>query len=255
MDKILGIAQVTIIDSFRRKDPYVVLILAALIVFGAGLFSRFGTDGLGKFVKDVGFTTTGLLSVLICVVTAARQLPNEIQNRTLYPLLAKPVSRLQVFLGKYLGVCAMASAVVVLFSAELFLLFKILGIPVSAVFFQAVYLRILAMWIIAGLTLCLSVFLTHSGNVTVSMLLALAMQTFANTLTMVRTDLEGWGRTLMEVLYWVLPHLELFDLTKREVHGYLPTPLWVLAALTLYALIYASVFIAVGVRRFNRVDL
>ncbi len=33
----------------------------------------------------------------------------------------------------------------------------------------------------------------------------------------------------------VVPHLELFDLTKREVHGYLPTPFWVLAALTLYA--------------------
>jgi ABC-type transport system involved in multi-copper enzyme maturation permease subunit len=255
MEKILGIAQVTIIDSFRRKDPYVVLILAALIIFGAGLFSRFGTDGLTKFVKDVGFTVTGLLAVLICVVTAARQLPNEIQNRTLYPLLAKPVSRLQVFLGKYLGVGVMASAVVLLFSAELYLLFKILGVPVSAVFFQAVYLRILAMWIVAGLTLCLSVFLTHSGNVTVSMLLALAMQTFANTLTTVRTDLEGWGKAVIELMYWVLPHLELFDLSKREVHGYSAVPLWVLAALTLYAAAYVAAFVLVGVRRFNRTAL
>lgn len=255
MEKILGIAQVTIIESFRRKDPYVLLILAALIIFGAGLFNRFGTEGLSKFVKDVGFTVTGLLSVLICVVTAARQFPNEIQNRTLYPLLAKPVSRLQVFLGKYIGVGVMASAVVVLFSAELFLLFKILGIPVSGVFFQAVYLRILAMWIVAGLTLSLSVYLTHSGNVTVSMLLALAMQTFANTLTTIRTDLEGLGRTVMEVLYWILPHLELFDLTKREVHGYPLTPLWVLAVLTLYAMTYSALFLSVGVARLHRTDL
>ena len=139
MEKVLGIAQVSIIESFRRKDPYVLVILAGLIIFGAALFSRFGTEGLGKFVKDVGYTVTGLLSVLICVVTAARQLPNEIQNRTLYPLLAKPVSRLQVFLGKYLGVGVMASAVVVLFSVELYFLFRVLGIPVSGVFLQALY--------------------------------------------------------------------------------------------------------------------
>jgi len=255
MEKILGIAQVTILESFRRKDPYVVLILAALIVFGAGLFSRFGTEGLGKFVKDVGFTVTGLLAVLICVVTAARQLPNEIQNRTLYPLLAKPVSRLQVFLGKYLGVGVMASAVVVLFSVELYFLFNVLGIPVSAVFLQSIYLRILSMWIIAGMTLSLSVYMTQGGNVTVSMLLALAMQTFANTLITVRTDLEGLGVWIVDILYWVLPHLELFDLTRREVHNFPAAPLWVLGALTIYAALYSTVFMAVGMRRFRTMNL
>jgi Cu-processing system permease protein len=255
MEKILGIAQVTIIESFRRKDPYVVLILAALIVFGAGLFSRFGTDGLGKFVKDVGFSVTGLLAVLICVVTAARQLPNEIQNRTLYPLLAKPVSRLQVFLGKYLGVGVMASAVVILFSIELYFLFRVLGIPVTDVYLQAVYLRVLSMWIIAGMTLSLSVYTTQGGNVTISMLLALAMQTFANTLVTVRTDLEGWSVWVVDILYWILPHLELFDLTKREVHNFPAAPLWVLAALTLYAMTYSSLFVAAGMKRFRALDL
>lgn len=255
MEKVLGIAQVTIIESFRRKDPYVLLILAALIVFGAGLFSRFGTDGLGKFVKDVGFTVTGLLAMLICVVTAARQLPNEIQNRTLYPLLAKPVSRLQVFLGKYLGVGVMASAVVLLFSVELYFLFRLLDIPVSVVFLQSVYLRVLSMWIIAGMTLSLSVYMTQAGNVTVSMLLALAMQTFANTLITVRTDLQGWGLWVVDFLYWVLPHLELFDLTKREVHNFPAAPLWVLAALTLYAAVYSGLFMAAGMQRFRSLDL
>ncbi|MBX3179393.1 MAG: ABC transporter permease [Candidatus Hydrogenedentes bacterium] len=255
MEKVLGIAQVTIIESFRRKDPYVLLILAALIIFGAGLFSRFGTEGLGKFVKDVGYTVTGMLSVLICVVTAARQLPNEIQNRTLYPLLAKPVSRFQVFLGKYLGVGVMASAVVLLFSLELYFLFRVLGIPVNGVFFQAVYLRVLAMWIIAGMTLSLSVYMTQSGNVTVSLLLALAMQTFANTLITVRTDLQGWGLWLVDALYWILPHLELFDLTKREVHNFPAAPLWVLGALTVYAALYSGVFMAAGMQRFRALNL
>ncbi|MFM1918676.1 MAG: hypothetical protein RLZZ303_310 [Candidatus Hydrogenedentota bacterium] len=255
MEKIWGIAQTTITESFRRKDPYVVLIIAALIVFGAGLFSRFGTEGVGKFVKDVGFTVTGGMAVLICVITAARQLPTEIQNRTLYPLLAKPVSRTQVFLGKYLGVCVMASAVVLLFSIELYLLFRFLGIPVSGVFWQALYLRVVSMWIIAGLTLTLSVFLNHAANVTISMLLALAMQTFANTIITVRTELEGLTLRVFDAIYWLLPHLEFFDLTKREVHGYALTPMWVLAFLTLYGVVYSAIFMSFGLRRFARMDL
>ena len=82
MQKVLAIAHTAIMESLRRKDAYVVIILVALIVFGAGIFSRFGTEGVGKFVKDVAFSVTGGMAIMLCVIAAARQLPNEIQNRT-----------------------------------------------------------------------------------------------------------------------------------------------------------------------------
>jgi len=110
--KTITIAHITVLESIRRKDPYVVLILGAAMVLGAGLFSRFGVEGLEKFVKDVGFTVTTVFSIIICVVATARQLPGEIQNRTLYPSLGKPVSRANFYLGKYVGVSLMSSAVV-----------------------------------------------------------------------------------------------------------------------------------------------
>ncbi|MCC6143088.1 MAG: ABC transporter permease subunit, partial [Candidatus Hydrogenedentes bacterium] len=169
--------------------------------------------------------------------------------------LAKPVSRMQVFLGKYVGVSVMASAVVVLFALELYGLFLILDVPVSGVFWQALYLRILLMWIIAGLTLTLSVFLNHAANVTISLLLALAMQTFANTIVTIRTELEGVALKIFDVIYWTLPHLEFFDLAKREVHGYPLTPLWVLAVLTVYGFVYSALFMSLGLRRFSRMNL
>lgn len=255
MEKVLGIAQVAVTESFRRKDPYILLILGALVVFGAGLFSRFGTEGLGKFVKDVAFTTTGVMTIFICVITAARQLPAEIQNRTLYPLLAKPVSRTQVFLGKFIGVGVMASAVAVLFWIELYVLFRILDVPVSIVFWQALYLRVVSMWVIAGLALTLSLFLHHGANVTVSLLLAVAMQTFANAIITVKTELEGFSLYLFQTIYWLLPRLEMFDLTAREVHGYPVTPLWVLAFLTVYGAVYSLLFMSAGMYRFARMNL
>lgn len=255
MNKVWSVAKVTILQAFRRKDPYVVVILVALLVLGAGLFSTFGVEGLGKFVKDVGFTITNALAVVLCVISAARQLPTEIENRTLYPLIAKPVSRLQVFLGKYVGVGLMASAVVLLFYIELFILFQALGIPVSGVFWQALFLRILSMWIIAGFVLTLSLFLTSGANVTISLLICLAMQTFANTITTVETELEGIGQMIMRGFYFILPQLHLFDLSKKEIHGWAPVEMWVLAALFVYAVIYSAVFLAIGALRFNRTAL
>lgn len=255
MEKVLAIAQVTIRESFRRKDPYVLLILTFLIVLGAGMFSRFGAEGLGKFVTDVGFSVTNALAVIICVVTAARQLPVEIQNRTLYPLMAKPVSRAQVILGKYVGVAVMASCVVLFFAVELYVLFRYLGIPVSGTYFQAVYLRVLSMWVIAAFVLFLSLITTHAANVTISLLLTIAMATFNNAILTVMTELEGTLLKVFEYLYFLLPHMELFDLSKKEVHGWPPVPFWVLAALTGYAALYASVFLGLGIRRFSRLAL
>jgi hypothetical protein len=255
MERLLGIAQVTVLESVRRKDPYVVLILGFAIVLGAGLFNQFGIEGLEKFVKDVALTVTNMLCIVICVVAAARQLPVEISNRTLYPLLAKPVSRTTVFLGKYVGVGLMSSAVVILFWVELQILFMAFGISSGAIFFQAMYLRILSMWLIAAVVVTLSLFLTHGANVTVSLLLSLAMSTFANTILAVHGELQGAARWIAEGLYWVVPHLELFDLSKKVIHDWPSIPMGALAALTAYAVLYAVLFVALGAWRFRRTAL
>jgi hypothetical protein len=56
-------------------------------------------------------------------------------------------------------------------------------------------------------------------------------------------------------IYWALPHLELFDMSKREVHNWPAAPLWVLAILTLYGAVYSTVFMSIGMRRFYRMNL
>lgn len=255
MEKLVGIANVTILESFRRKDPYVVLILGFAIMLGAALFNQFGIEGLEKFVKDVALTITNLLCIVICVVASARQLPAEIGNRTLYPLLAKPVGRSTVFLGKYFGVGLMSSAVVLLFWAELQVLFLLFGVSSGVIFFQALYLRILSMWLIAGVVITLSLFLTHGANVTVSLLLCLAMSTFADTILAVHSELQGAARWGAEAVYWVVPHLELFDLSKKVIHDWPAIPAAALAALTAYAVLYAALFIGLGCWRFHRIAL
>ncbi|MCC6697090.1 MAG: ABC transporter permease [Candidatus Hydrogenedentes bacterium] len=255
VSKSLAIAYVTGLESVRRKDPYVVLILAGVIVLGAGLMAQFGVEGLHKFVKDVGLTVTTLFSIVICVTTAARQLPTEIENRTLYPLLGKPLSRTAFYLGKYLGVGILSSMVVVLFFLVVRVLLAILGIPVGTVFYQALYLRVLSMWFIAAGVLCLSLYLTQGANVTISLLACLCMQLFAHSILYLHDTLTGIRLRLAETVYWLAPHLELFDLSKKVIHDWPPVPGWVIAVMTLYAILYTGLLLGIGCLRMRRMTL
>jgi len=65
--------------------------------------SFFQIQGVSRYVKDLGYSFITLFSMLISITVSARQLPDEIEKRTIYPLLAKPVGRSQVVTGKFLG--------------------------------------------------------------------------------------------------------------------------------------------------------
>src|SRR5438067_8700742 len=103
-----AVAKIAILDGLRRKDLYVMVILCGLIVAAGRLFAAFGVWGLETFIKDLTFTTVSGCSVLLCIMLAARQVPEEISRRTLYPLLARPIGRAELLLGKLLGTLVMS---------------------------------------------------------------------------------------------------------------------------------------------------
>ena len=87
------LARSVLLESLRRKDLWVVAILGFVIIIAASTLGFFGFDGLEIFAKDLAVTVLGLFSTIITVLTACRLIPDEIKNRTLYPLLARPITR------------------------------------------------------------------------------------------------------------------------------------------------------------------
>src|SRR5215831_9552678 len=110
MSKIFALAGVVIKELYRRKDFYVLFVLTALLTFAAGAMNFFHDEKIIRIVKDVCLMLIWISSLVIAIVTTARQIPAEREARTIFPLLAKPVSRGQVIAGKFLG-CWMACGV------------------------------------------------------------------------------------------------------------------------------------------------
>ncbi len=106
MSRIVAIALNTSRESIRNKVLYSVMFFAALLI---GIASAFGSVSIGdsiKFVKDFALTGLSLFGVTATVVLGVTMVHNELQRRTIYNVLSKPVSRAEFLAGKYLGLMA-----------------------------------------------------------------------------------------------------------------------------------------------------
>src|ERR1035437_1554462 len=113
MKTILAIARVVIKELYRRKDFYVLFVLTAVITLLLGSVSFFHNTRSYRDVKDVALLLMWISALVIAIATTARQIPAERENRTIFPLLAKPVTRWQVILGKFAG-CWLAWGVAII---------------------------------------------------------------------------------------------------------------------------------------------
>jgi len=102
--RVWAIASNTLLELIRQKVFYFLLIFALLII-GASFFLAYLRPELQfQSLKDVSFGAMSIFSWLLAVLATAMLLPKDIEDRTLYTILAKPVPRFEYLLGKLLGV-------------------------------------------------------------------------------------------------------------------------------------------------------
>ena len=113
MNIVLALSGVVVKELYRRKDFYVLFIMTAVITLVMGSINFFGDAKIARYLKEICLLLIWISALVIAIVTTARQIPAERENRTIFPLLAKPVSRAQVVAGKFAG-CWLASGVALL---------------------------------------------------------------------------------------------------------------------------------------------
>ncbi len=248
MDPILAISRMVLKEIFRKKDFYVALILIFVVLFYASQLNFYNTEKISFYLMEIGLLLMFLFSAFLTSSLAARQFPSEIQNRTASVLLAKPVSRQQFVVGKFLGVLwaswATFSIFFILFIAIVSLKAgKLTPLMITA---QSYYLFLLCLMVIAAMTSAFSYFLTTSANITLSMILYVLINTYGANLKTSGESMMLASRVLAEILYFSLPHFEFFDLRQRFIHEWPPLSLPLLLFLTLYACVYTAFFLSLG---------
>lgn len=252
-NNIFAIASIVIKELYRRKDFYVLFILTVLITLLAGSANFFNDARIVGWLKELSLTLIWLASLVIAINTAARQIPAERESRTIFPLLAKPVTRADVIVGKFLG-CWLACG----FALVVFYVF--FGIMVSTKgaslppgdFVMSLWLHWMLLAMVIALSLLGSLLFTSvAANVTICFVLVVGILFVGFHLGKVARQQPEPVQTILLVLYNLIPQFGFFDTRQKLIHGSHLTALPVLLA-TLYAWAYAAVFLVAGWLAFRR---
>src|SRR4051812_43658924 len=103
MNTVIALASVVLKELYRRKDFYVLFVLTAVITLIMGAVHFFNDSGIVRHVKEICLLLVWISGLVIALTTTARQIPPERESRTIFPLLAKPVTRGQFIAGKFVG--------------------------------------------------------------------------------------------------------------------------------------------------------
>jgi Cu-processing system permease protein len=245
VNAILAVAILVIKELYRRKDFYVLFVLTAVITLIMGAVTFFDDDRLVRYLKEICLLLIWIAALVIAVTTAARQIPAERENRTIFPLLAKPITRAHLLLGKFLG-CWLAAGIALLM---FYLFFGVISgsreqaWPILS-YGQALWLHWCMLGIVIAMVLLGSViFSAPSSNATISLVIAFSILILGRHLNQVALQMTEPGGTLLYLLYYAIPHLELFDVRDLIIHNWDPIPWFACAGASLYASVYAAFFL------------
>jgi Cu-processing system permease protein len=254
MNEIAAIAGVVIKELVRRKDFYVLFLLTALITLVMGSVNLFHDDRIVRYLKEICLLLIWMASLVIAITTSARQIPMERENRTIFPLLAKPVTRTQVLLGKFVG-CWLACAIAL---AAFYVFFGVVAMtkehqwPLTN-YFQAMWLHWIMLGVVIAMTLLGSlIFSAPSANTTICFIVVAFILLLGRHLDKVAMQVPEPGRSLLEALYFALPHLEFYDARDLVIHNWPPIRWLVCAKATAYAAAYAVFFLVSSCLLFRR---
>ncbi len=249
------IAKSVLTESVRRRELYVLVLAACALIGVIMTMDFFGLGGLTKFYREAALKVMSWTTALAVIALAARQLPRELENRTIYPLLARPLSRTEFLGGKLLGVLAAGA-----FCFALFMLIFVAGslrmrVPIPwGLFLQHIYLQLLMVAVIGSLGFLLSMLMHVDAVITICVLFYFLSAVSATVLIHLHAYMGAAGRALLLFLNYAIPQITLFDLSEKAVHAEVwPRLGWgTMGALTLYAGIYVAIYLVMTVLLFRR---
>lgn len=261
MRRVWTLAAIVWLEMLRRKDVYVLFIMLAALLAAMASLDLFGLGQVTGYVKDIGLLAAWVLGWVLAVNTSIRQLPQEETRGTVFALLAKPVSRWEVVVGKWLGVWSVVvSATFCFYLATWGLVVLRGGVLPPLVLAQAALLHAAALAVVAAIGVALSTRMNADAAAATAYALTGAAFLIVPRLPVLLAVSSGPDGAMLNVLYYLLPHFELFDMRRRLVHDWGPVGGLTLAGALAYGALLTLGFLLLawlGYRRkrFSRGDI
>jgi ABC-type transport system involved in multi-copper enzyme maturation permease subunit len=257
MKNVLTVAANTFREAVRDRVLYN-LVFFALLMMAAAIFVGQISIGIEEsIIVSLGLSAISVIGLFIAVFIGVGLVAKEMDKRTLYALLAKPVKRWQFLMGKFFGLVMTLAVNTAAMGVGLVLAMWVVKHPLEKgdlYVFVAVYLILLKLSLIVSFALLFSCFTSQFLAILFTALIYVAGVFAAGLRTMPGVDLLPAGMVLLRVISYVLPNFENFNVLGVVAHGgRVPGSLVIYA--TMYAVVYGASVLAMATMLFSRRDL
>jgi ABC-type transport system involved in multi-copper enzyme maturation permease subunit len=251
---VIAIARNTVREALRDKVLYLFLGFAVLLLVSTKLFGMLTVGDEGKVIKDFGLAGIQFFSMLIAVMMSVLLISREVDNRTVFNILSKPVARWQFLLGKYLGLVAVVALNMALMVTLLVVLVGLYQRELDLVLIFAGAMTLLEMALLTAFATLFAV-LTKPMLGSVLTLTVFVVGHLSEDVWLLTQHIQtGVSRPVIAAVYYVLPNLNRFNFKTEVVHGLAIQPSTIVWAV-IYGLAYTALVLFLATIRFGRKDL
>lgn len=257
--RIVAVALNTFKEAGRNRVFLGLMLGALLMILGSLLLSEMVVfDQRRRVVQDFGLFFISLAGVVISIVAGVLLVYKELQRKTIYSLLSKPLHRYEFILGRYVGMLLVLLVVVAGLALAWGVVLYLRDVPLRLVLLKAVILIFAELSVVAAVAMLFSSFSTPvlSGIFTFSVYVVGRLVYFIEELLLANKGLfvtVPQLRPLGRAAVVVFPDLSLFDITREILLGLDVSWTWVVQSLG-YAASYVVILVLLAILIFRSKD-
>lgn len=252
MKRVKTIALNTFKETIRNKVLYSVIFFLILILSLSFILGRFTMGDTNKFVANFGFAGVELLGVIISIVIGIGLIYNEIQKKTIFTIISKPIKRWEIITGKFLGLSLTIFVQEFIMLIILFLFIIIAGGKIPLSYITASFLIYCELMIIVSV----SIFFSTFSSPILSGFLAFTIYFIGQSIEYLKdiineTELSSVNKYIIDFFYYLLPNLHNLNIKNEVVNG-VTLPASYISNSIIYAVAYILFMILTSTIIFER---
>lgn len=250
--RVVAVGANTFRESVRERVLYNLLFFAVVMTISGLLLQQLSIRQDAKIVKDLGLAAMDFFGTLIAIFIGVGLVSKEIERRSIYALLAKPLSRGEFFVGKFLGLGFTLLVNTAVMAIGLALTLLATGHKVDPALLKAVFPIYLGLLLVVALALFFSTIMSTALAAVCTFCCVVAGR-YSDVVHNMKDVAPGMPAWAIDALYWALPNFRNFDFKNRVVYGDV-VPWEALGSVSLYAALYISLVLVAGFLMFRSRD-